>query len=148
MSRWFTAKMKMSDILSANYNIILLLPRLGIKLGFGDKSVAEVCQMNDVSTTFVVMVCNCYTFNDYEPDISTLTTTDLQQLTPYLIASHDYYVNERLPHIERHLNHVASQAGSRYETSLHQFFIGYRNEVKSHFEFEEQAIFPLMKNTL
>ncbi|MBR1793518.1 MAG: hemerythrin domain-containing protein [Bacteroidales bacterium] len=138
----------MSDILLANSNILLLLPRLGIKLGFGDRSVIEVCQQNQVSPLFVIMVCNCYTFDDYEPDVSTFSNDDLRSLVPYLVASHNYYVNERLPHIERHLNHVAAQAGMRYAESLHKFFLDYRDEVVFHFAYEEANVFPNIEKCL
>lgn len=148
MSRWFNAKMKMSDLLSANYNIIPLLPRMGIKLGFGDKSVAEVCRQNGVSSLFVVMICNCYTFDDYEPEIDSLSNDDIRSLSTYLVASHNYYVNERLPHIERHLKHVAEQAGTRYAESLRIFFLEYCDEIFEHFSYEEKIIFPMLEKCL
>lgn len=140
--------MKMADLLSTNYNLLLLLPRLGFRLGFGNKSVADVCHENNVPESFAIMVFNCYTFDDYEPSIDTLDRNDLRYLTPYLVASHKYYVEERLPHIERHLNHIAEQAGTLYANTLRTFFQGYRDEVMAHFAYEEDVVFPLMERRL
>ena len=148
MSRWFTARMKMADLLSTNYNLLMLLPRLGIKLGFGNSSVADVCRKSGMPESFAIMVFNCYTFNDYEPDIDSLSNSDLSYLTPYLVASHKYYVEERLPHIERHLNHIAEQTGTRYADTLRTFFQGYRDEVVAHFAYEEENVFPIMEHRL
>ena len=39
-----SGSMKMSDLIQANYALLTVLPRFGIHLGFGDRSVAEVCR--------------------------------------------------------------------------------------------------------
>ena len=52
----FTENMKLADLISANHNLILMLPRLGIPLGFGDRSVARVCHMYDVPVDFFLLV--------------------------------------------------------------------------------------------
>ena len=52
----FSEKMKLADLISVNHSLILMLPRFGIPLGFGDKSVKEICLMNDVSADFFLLV--------------------------------------------------------------------------------------------
>ena len=108
---FFTARMKLSDVVAANHTLILVLPRLGIPLGFGELSVQEVCSRYGLPVDFVLLVFNVYTFDDYLPDEDDLQRTDFSLLVPYLKASHRYYLDERLPHIERHLVHVAGHAG-------------------------------------
>ena len=39
---------KMSDLICENYALLQVLSRFGVSLGFGDKSVQEVCAMNNV----------------------------------------------------------------------------------------------------
>ena len=39
-----SGNMKMSDLIQANYALLTVLPRFGIHLGFGDRSVADVCR--------------------------------------------------------------------------------------------------------
>ncbi|MDR2472574.1 MAG: hemerythrin domain-containing protein, partial [Tannerella sp.] len=110
----FTEKMKLADLVLANHNLILMLPRFGIPLGFGDRSVADVCARNNVPADFFLLICNIYTFEAYIPDRQKIVTTDMCFLLPYLRASHDYYINHRLPHIERHLTRIAESAGKKY----------------------------------
>ena len=42
---------KMSDLICENYALLQVLSRFGVSLGFGDKSVQEVCSMNGVDCT-------------------------------------------------------------------------------------------------
>ena len=142
----FTSRMKLADIITANHNIILLLPRFGIPLGFGDKSVREVCTANNVPVDFMLLICNVYTFDDYLPDIESLAATDMRPLLKYLEESHSYYPNERLPHIEVHLHHIADRIGQRYGEILKKFYADFRREITEHFREEEQYDFPKLRS--
>lgn len=142
----FTSRMKLADIITANHNIILLLPRFGIPLGFGDKSVREVCTANNVPVDFMLLICNVYTFDDYLPDIESLAATDMRPLLKYLEESHSYYTNERLPHIEVHLHHIADRIGQRYGEILKKFYADFRREITEHFREEEQDDFPKLRS--
>lgn len=143
----FTTHTKMADIVTANHSLLLVMPRLGIRLGFGEQSVKEVCDRNNLDVDFVLLIFNVYSFEGYLPAPDTLASTNLQPLVPYLQSSHHYYLSERLPHIKRHLLNVAARAGDRYGAILRQFFADYEHEVRDHFTFEEQHIFPLLNNT-
>ena len=142
----FSARMKLADIIATNHNIILLLPRFGIPLGFGDKSLREVCAANNVPVDFMLLICNVYTFDDYLPDIESLATTDMRPLLKYLEESHSYYTNERLPHIEVHLNHIADRIEKRYGMILKQFYADFQREITQHFRDEEQYEFPKLRS--
>lgn len=136
--------MKMADLVAANHNLILVLPRIGLHLGFGEHSVQEVCQQYGQPVDFVLMICNVTTFDDYLPTEEDLQRTNLEPLVPYLQASHAYYLKERLPHIGRHLNHLADQAGEPYAKVLRQFFADYQAEVREHFDCEDREVFPYL----
>ena len=125
---FFSSKMKMADIVMANHSLLLVMPRLGIRLGFGEQSVKEVCDRYNLDVDFVLLIFNVYTFSGYLPESDTLATTNLQPLVPYLQASHHYYLSERLPHIKRHLINVSARAGDRYGTILRKFFADYDHD--------------------
>ncbi|MDR0395010.1 MAG: hemerythrin domain-containing protein [Tannerella sp.] len=141
----FSGKMKLADLISANHNLILMLPRFGIPFGFGDKRVAEVCAKYNVPADFFLLICNVYSFDSYIPDEKQVVSTDMCRLVPYLIASHNYYLKERLPHIEQHLNRIADNMNARYGTVFKRFFEGYKNEVSEHFLYEEKTVFPYIE---
>jgi regulator of cell morphogenesis and NO signaling len=142
---FFSGKMKLAGLISANHQLILMLPRFGIPLGFGDKSVAEVCARHNVPADFFLLICNVYSFDAYIPDEKDVVATDMRLLIPYLRASHRYYLNERLPHIAQHLNRIAYHIEGKYGNVLKRFFDGYRNEVSEHFMYEEETVFPYIE---
>lgn len=143
---FFTSRMKMADLIAYNNDLILLLPRFGISLGFGDSSVREVCKAYHVSTDLFLMVCNIYSFDGYMPDEDGVSSIDIHSLVGYLQASHRYYLNERLPHMQRHLNNITAAAPKAVFEVLNKYFSDYRAEVARHFEHEEQSLFPFLKS--
>lgn len=46
----FDADSRLSEMVKAYPALLYSLPRFGIALGFGDKSVAKVCTENEIST--------------------------------------------------------------------------------------------------
>lgn len=143
--RLFTSNMKLADLVATNHNLILMLPRFGLPLGFGNHSVKEICNEHDIDEEFFLLVCNIYTFDDYLPDADELSHTNLRQLAPYLRASHHYYIEERLPHLQRHLSHLIGTMDSSVGTMLTQFFEDYRQELSQHFQEEEKRLFPYIE---
>lgn len=145
MKTLFSGNMKMADLVLGNSKLLLMFPRFGMDLGFGDHSIAEVCAMNNVNTTFFLMICNVYCNNDYTPSPDDIAAVDLKALVNYLLESHKYYLNERLPHIEEHLNHIINACNPKYGKMLHRFFEEYKNEVVDHFIYEEKKVFPYLQ---
>lgn len=142
----FNAKMKLADVISSNHNLILLLSRMGIQLGFGEKTIEEVCMQYQVSKEFVLMVFNVSTFDDYSPSDDYFINTDMSMLVPFLKASHHHYLNERLPHIEKHLNHLVDSVDERYGKILKKFYADFTAEISDHFRFEEGEVFSWLNN--
>ena len=61
----FTAAMKLSDVLFENRNLLLLLPRFGIPVGFGEKTIGQICAEQGVSTDLFLYVCNAYCYEGF-----------------------------------------------------------------------------------
>jgi regulator of cell morphogenesis and NO signaling len=145
MQKIFSETAKMADLVLGNSKLLLMFPRFGMDLGFGDHSIAEVCAMNHVSTPFFLMICNVYCNDDYTPSPDDIASVDLKALINYLLESHKYYLNERLPHIEEHLDHIIKACNPKYGNMLRRFFEEYKNEVVDHFIYEEKNVFPYLQ---
>ena len=139
--------MMMSDMIASNYDLILMLPRFGIHLGFGEKTVRDVCRDYGVDEFFFLTVCNIYTFDDFRPDDEELQRIDHRLVVEHLRASHRYYIEERLPHMQRHLDHVADSAGEQSAEVLKKYFSDYCREVREHVRREERNL-SLMLTTI
>jgi regulator of cell morphogenesis and NO signaling len=135
----FTGRMKMADMIASNYDLILMLPRFGIPLGFGEKSVKEVCRDHHVDDHFFLTVCNIYTFDDYRPDDEELSRIDRSLVAEHLRASHRYYLEERLPHLQQHLDRITENAGQSGEI-LRKYYADYCREVREHVRREEKNL--------
>lgn len=138
----------MSDLITAHPLLLSLLSRLGVSLGFGDRSIADVCEDSGVDTAFFLLICNVYTFNNYVPSTAAILGTDMTGLVPYLEKSHKYYVEKRLPHIECHLDAIAQKLNGRIGKVFISFFKEYKEEVETHFMHEERDVFPHIRGLM
>lgn len=136
----------MADMIASNYDLILMLPRFGISLGFGDKTVKEVCRENAVDENLFLTVCNIYTFDDFRPDDEEVSNIDSRLVVDHLQASHRYYIEERLPHLQNHMDHIADGAGQQSATILKKYFSDYCREVREHVRREEKNLSYMLEH--
>ena len=141
----FNGRLKMAEMIASNYDLILMLPRFGIPLGFGEKTVKEVCRDCGVDDHFFLTVCNIYTFDDYRPDSEDVSRIDNRLVAEHLRASHRYYLEERLPHLQRHLDHITEKAGQSGEI-LRKYYADYCREVREHVRKEEKNHDQILSN--
>lgn len=141
----FHADIKLADMLNINPQLILMLPRFNIGLGFGEKRVEEVCQQNNVPVNLFLLLCNVYTFDSYIPSQEEINQIDGSILVKYLKESHTYYLDKRLSHIGKHIEKIALECGN-IGNILNTFYLEYVEEVKNHFKFEEEKLFPTLLN--
>ncbi|MCR5425091.1 MAG: LuxR C-terminal-related transcriptional regulator [Bacteroidales bacterium] len=136
---------KMIDLISDNYSMLQGLGAFGIRLGFGDKTVREVCQEQDVdSYTFLTVVnflINGYTPNNSDERISVKT------LLGYLRASHRYFLDFQLPTIRKKLEESLSK-GDRLASLILRLYDEYDHDIRLHMKYEEKTLFPYVEALL
>ena len=145
----YSQDIKLAELLTQDRRLLQLLPRFGIGLGFGDRSVEQVCQMNHVNAELFLMICEIYTDSSYKPGQKELRNIDMGDLLAYLKASHQYYLDERFPHIEEHLQHIIVACGQKFGPMLSHFYDEYKQEVMRHIQYyEEEVVFPYIEALL
>ena len=142
----FSEKTKMAELVISNPKLMLTLSRFGIELGFGDHNVKEVCEKANVNSTFFLLICNLYSNPDFIPTSDDIDSVDVNTILSYLSVSHRYYVEERIPHIEHHLNRIIEACPERFGNTLQRFFKEYKSEVANHFRYEEETVFPYINS--
>ena len=105
--KMYEADDKMISIIRDNYDILQGLGRFGINLGFGDKTVREVCEDQNVDTYTFLAVVN-FTINGYK-DLDDADKLSIPTLLHYLEASHEYFLNFKLPHIRKELEEALDE---------------------------------------
>lgn len=136
---------KMIMLIRDNYNLLQSLGSFGISLGFGDKTVKQVCEEQKVDTYTFLAVVN-FTMNGYlnYEDVSKLSVTTLLQ---YLHASHEYYLGFQLPFIKRELEDALDENNSLAKLIL-KLYDEYSHSITSHMNYEEKNVFPYVKALL
>ena len=141
-----TENTKMAELVISNPTLMLTLSRFGIELGFGDQNVKEVCEKANVSPSFFLLICNLYSNPDFIPSQDDIKSVETNTILSYLLESHKYYLEERLPHIESHLKRIVDACPARFGNTINRFFNEYKDEVESHFKYEEEVVFPYIKS--
>ncbi len=144
----FTEKMKLADLVLTNYRLLYVLPCFDIGLGLGEATVKQVCDKKGVSLPLFLLVCNVYTFDDYCPESDTLSRIPLNDLMTYLENSHKDYLENRMPEVIAQVIDLLGSYDVRHGGMLMEFCEKYKQEVISHFDYEEQTVFPYIKTLL
>ena len=136
----------MSSLICENYQMLLVVHRFGISLGFGDKSIDDVCKENHVDTrTFLnvvnLLVGNCIELEDVELAVS------LPAIVGYLRNSHRYFLDFRLPQIRTKLLD-AFGGNDGLTVAIVKYYDEYSAEVHKHMMHEEQVVFPYIANLM
>lgn len=141
----YEATDKMVTILRDNYNILQSLGSFGISLGFGDKTVSEVCQSEGVDTATFLAVVN-FTINGFRNEDS-IAHLSIPTLLKYLQASHVYFLDFELPFIRRELVE-ALDPDNNLSTLILKLYDEYARSVRQHMHYEEKTVFPYVRSLL
>jgi regulator of cell morphogenesis and NO signaling len=132
---------KMRDLVKDNSALILVMGRFGISLGFGDKSVREVCRMHHVNENTFLEVVNFVSSKDYNYE-----SVSLPSLIGYLKQAHDYYLDFNLPNIRRKLIEAIDCSGTdELAMLILKFYDEYVTEVRKHMEYENDMVFSYVE---
>jgi regulator of cell morphogenesis and NO signaling len=133
----------MADVIHTNYFTLSVLNRFGIELGFGDKSVEEVCKKNNVDVDFFLEIVNAFVDKDYFPK-KHLQTFSVKLITDYLQKTHNYYHQVKVPEIETLIEDMVDSCYTQKENLvlLKKFFNDYKQELLNHTHREEEVVFP------
>ncbi len=139
---------KMSDLICDNYSLLMVMSRFGLSLGFGDKTVKDVCEAQHVDCQTFLAVANFISeeqlsYNESEDAFS------IPALMDYLKRAHTYFLDFNLPAIRRKLIEAIDCSGSDDVAFLIlKFFDEYAKEVRRHMEYENEAVFTYVDGLL
>lgn len=141
----YEADDKMIELIRDNYSVLQGLGAFGIRLGFGDKTVREVCEQQRVDYYTFLVVVN-FIINGYSPkkeddriSVSTLMT--------YLRASHKYYLDFQLPSIRKKLEESLNSSDNLALLIL-RIYDEYARSIQQHMKYEEKTLFPYVDSLL
>ena len=142
--KMYEADDKMISLIADNYNLLESLGRFGINLGFGDKTVKEVCEDQGVDTYTFLAIVN-YSINGYR-EFDDNDRMSVPTLIHYLKASHEYFLDYQLPNIRKELKEALDDSDNLARLIM-KMYDSYAHEIRTHMKYEEQTVFPYV-NTL
>lgn len=138
----FSTEMKMSEVPDADPRLLGVMRRLGIRFGFGEKTVAEVCAENGVNPHTLLLICKIYIYDKYLPSREELSRSSMSDIVTYLHGSHDFYTGIGLVNLEENIQAMSKTLDERHSGIIMKFCDGYKSEILKHFEYEENTVFP------
>jgi regulator of cell morphogenesis and NO signaling len=139
----FTKNDKLYNVIENNNHLLPVLNRFGIRLGFGDATIADICEARNINPAFFLDIINAFHNSDYFPEAEFLTFSPLL-IVDYLQRTHQYYLNWVVPKMENQLESLILSGKNQAENLklLRIFFRKYKSELISHIMEEEESIFP------
>lgn len=130
---------KMVALIADDYRLIQVMSRFGIRMGFGDKSVAEACADCGVDCHTFLAVVN-FVVAGYSSQADSQNVS-LDSLLHYLRQSHVYFLEYFLPTERRKLLDGIKLRTSDVSFLILKFFDEYTTEVQLHMDFEDKTVF-------
>lgn len=143
--KMYEADDKLINIIRDDYSILQMLGSFGLQMGFGDKTVRQVCEEQGVDTFTFMMVVN-FTINGHlDPD--SIDKLSVPTLLHYLRAAHAYFLEFELPYIRRELSESLDES-SNLATLIMKLYDNYSHSIKAHMQHEERTLFPFVEQLL
>ncbi|MFO7842842.1 MAG: hemerythrin domain-containing protein [Bacteroidales bacterium] len=134
---------KMADVIHLNYSTLTVLNRFEIALGFGDKTIEDICKQHQVDLDFFLEIINTFVNEDYFPK-KHLQSFSITLINDYLKKTHDYYHQVKVPEIENLMEQMVNNCYTQKSNLnlLKKFFNDYKQELINHTQREDEVVFP------
>ncbi len=134
---------KLADYVKDYPALLNFLERVGIKLGFRDKSIKQVCEENNLDLPFIIdLMMLIINRDEFNPNF--LDNYKIDHTVNYLRNSHKSYVFDYIPEIESLINELSKFEIQREKDCklLMMYFKDYKDEFVKHINYEDTVIFP------
>lgn len=141
-----TPNMKMAEVILLDYSLLPVINRFGIQLGFGDRTIHDICQHYHLSESFFVDILNIYHDKHYFPS-QQLQEYPFHIIIDYLLKTHGYYKDYVAPDIEASIQDLINSCQTKCDNlnMIHAFYTTYKEELINHLTNEEEHFFPYVE---
>lgn len=139
---------KMFDVICDEFHLLQMMSRFGIPLGFGEKTVREVCHEHGVDVETFLAVAN---YLKLGPEVSGyyVERVSVEALMDYLQRAHAYFLEFYLPGIRRRLvGAIDCSQANEVAYLILKFYDEYMGDVRRHMEMENRKVFTYVSALL
>jgi len=140
----FRKNVKMADLIHQNYLLLPVINRFGIELGFGDKTIEEICNIQKVNIDFFLEIVNTFHDKNYFPE-KHLQTFSITEIVEYLKITHEYFLSIKLCILEKYIDELFENTITENREKLllvKNFYKNYKNELIEHIDRENNIVYP------
>lgn len=135
---------RIRDLITDNNQLLMVLSRFDISLGFGDNTVEQVCRDNDVDTDTFLAVVNFISGKQWE-----FFTISLPSLIKYLRKSHVHFIDYALPSIKKKLiEGIYESEVSEMTMLILKYYDDYEEEIRKHMGYEDEVVFRYVEDLI
>ena len=138
-----TKDYKMGDAVLHDPKMLIVLNRFEIKLGFGDKTIEQICNEHNINVDFFLEISNAFHDSSYFTE-NKLKQFSLELIVSFLANSHKIYINKKIPEIEKLIVSLVYENNEDFKNIeiLKKFFLGYKEELINHVNHEDANVYP------
>lgn len=144
VSRRFTQSDSVVDLVEADYNILPLLSRFSLPLGFGDKTIGRACDEANIDVDVFLLVIN-HIITRQLPDLIQIEKLRPMAIVDFLRKSHGYFVDYKFPEIRTKLLRALEESHNDINPIIVRFFDDFIRHIHHHFDYEENIVFPYIE---
>lgn len=146
MTDLFKGSDKLFDLIETNHHLLPVINRFGIRPGFKDKTVADVCKEKNINEDFFLALINTYNNPEYFPETQLLGFSPML-IVEYLKKTHEYFIGYFIPRLESMLDRLigSGQENKKELKMIMSFYNKYKKELLLHIQDEEEHVFPFVK---
>jgi Regulator of cell morphogenesis and NO signaling len=132
---------KLAEVILSDIQLLPIVHRLGINLGFGEKTVEQVCHTQGVDLYFFLEIVNLFCNPDYSP--TRQPSYGIDPVVVYLHKSHSFFREIKFPLVKSKIESLKQFQGGEGQIPLIQkFFTSYMVEFLTHIQYEDEVVFP------
>ena len=139
---------KLSYVIANDYRLLQVMSRFGISLGFGEKTIMEVCRQCGVDADTFLTIIN-YVKDGAENRPQRVDKVSVASVLGYLKRTHTYFLGYLFTNIRFHLlNAIDCSVQNEIAFLVLKFFDEYVEEVRKHMEYEESTVYAYVQKLL
>ena len=135
----------MIHLIRDDYSLLNMLGAFGIKMGFGEKTVREVCQEQGVDSYTFITTVN-FALNGHL-DNEAIGKLSVGTLLRYLRAAHAFFLDFELPFIRQELEDALDE-GNNLARLIIRLYDEFQSSLRAHMSHEEKTLFPYVESLL
>lgn len=135
---------KIADVINENPYMLLLLQHFQINNTLDEKSIKDICRENKLTGNLFISFVNLYK-GILPISLNTFLFDDINSIIMFLKNSHQYYIRDKFPKIERLIKKLNKTIDKKIALMIEKYFREYYKEVIQHLKYEDEIAFPYIK---